>query len=889
MPIEKAAYLKSGRPDEEDQLDIEVVDALDTSDPSLTPTEDGGLIVDLSGAGPVADTSGVDHDANLADHIEELELATLGSDLCNDIEEDLRSRSKWEQTLKDGLKLLGLQMEKRSEPWDGACGVIHPLLAEAVVRFQSELVTETFPAHGPVKTKILGSATAEKEQAAARVKEDMNKELTDRMTEYRNEHERLLWNLPIMGSAFKKVYYDPALGRQASMFVGAEDFIVSYGASDLATAVRYTQRMKKTPNDLKKLMVSGFYKDIDFGDPTKSNETLTEEKDKLSGVTTVTEIEHHTLYECNVDLKLPGFEDPLDIALPYVVTIEKESQKVLSIRRNWKKDDEARKKRQYFVHYQYIPGFGFYGFGLIHLVGGFAESATSLLRQLVDAGTLANLPGGLKTRGLRIKGDDTPIGPGEWRDVDVPSGNLKENLMQLPYQEPSAVLASLLDKIVEEGRKFAAVAEMKVADFDSNSPVGTTMALLERTLKVMTAVQARIYEAMKIEFRIIKDLIRDHGTDSYEYEPETGTADMKGADFDSVDILPVADPNAATMSQRIVQWQAVMQLATTAPQIYDLPELHGQMLDILGVKNVDKLIPTRKQTMQPMDPVSENMAIMNGKPVKAFITQDHDSHIAVHQMAMQDPKMMQMIGQNPMAAQIQAAAMAHLMEHMAFQYRAAMEQMMGVPLPPPDQPMDPEAEVRLSSLLAQAAPKLLGKNQNEAAAAAAQAAAQDPVLQQQQRETEVKQAEVDRKVAKDAEDVRLKEEELRLRAQEIEINAAAKGAQLGQQAVIHKDKTELERDKLASGEKQTGFKAAIDLTKQDRDREEKAAERDLKHNQTAASSADKEKDRQHKSEESDKQREHDSTTKAADRIHQASESDKATAAKAKADKPAKKE
>lgn len=787
---------------------------------SLTENEDGSVTVDLA---PSPAVESEEHDENLAEKLPEDVLLTLASDLLEDVAADLQSRSDWEKTYKEGLNLLGLKIEKRSEPWEGACGIVHPILTEAVVRFQAELISETFPPHGPVKTKLHGKITPEKEEAAARVRDDMNIELTDRMTEYRAEHERLLWNLPLSGSALKKVYYDPSLGRQTSMFVAAEDFIVSYGASDLTSCSRYTHVIRKTKNDLKKLQVAGFYRDIDLGEPVSHSSEIRDAKDKVAGQSAPSEVEHHTLYEVDVDLTIPGLEDPLDIDLPYIVTIDFDSQKVLGIRRNWKADDELRAKHQHFVHYQYIPGFGFYGFGLIHLVGGFAAGATSLLRQLVDAGTLSNLPGGLKTRGLRIKGDDSPIGPGEWRDVDVPGGTLKENLLPLPYKEPSVVLSGLLEKIVEEGRKFAAVAEMKIADFDSNSPVGTTMALLERTLKVMSSVQSRIYDAMKWEFRLIKGLIRDFGTDVYAYEPETGDVNMKAADYESVDVLPVADPNAATMSQRIVQWQAVMQLAAMAPQIYDLPELHARMLEILGVKEVDKLIPTRKSANQPLDPVSENMAIMNGKPVKAYITQDHKSHIAVHQMAMQDPKIMAMIGQNPMAQAIQAAAMAHLMEHLAFEYRAQMEQHMGIQLPAPDQPLPPEQEAQLSQLLSQAGQKLLAANQNEAAQAQAAEAAKDPVLQQQQRDSEIKEMEVARKSERDAWEKKIAELELQLKEKELSINAAAKGMQVGAQAAIHKDKMALEADKRGDAARDKGFTTAVDLTSKEKDREHQLA------------------------------------------------------------------
>jgi hypothetical protein len=790
MTIDKALYsAPMGAPDEEEPMEVEVQET------TVEPNDDGSVVVNLGPEEkPLAETG---HDDNLAESVGEDDLVALASDLIADVDEDLRSRDEWEKTYKDGLKLLGLKIERRSEPWDGACGVVHPILAEAVVRFQSEMVTETFPALGPVKTKVLGSLTQEKEEAGIRVKEDMNIELTDRMTEYRSEHERMLWNLPIAGSALKKVYFDPTLQRQVSMFVAAEDFIVAYGASDLASCPRYTHVMKKTKNDVHKLMLSGFYKNMELTDPTNQTNAITEEKDKLSGQTTLTQVNYHTLYEINADLSIKGIDKDDEPAKPYIVTIDRDSQRIIAIRRNWDENDRLKIKKQHFVHYQYIPGFGFYGLGLIHLVGGFAEGATSLLRQLVDAGTLSNLPGGLKTRGLRIKGDDTPIGPGEWRDVDVPGGTLKENLLPLPYKEPSIVLAGLLDKIVEEGRKFAAIAEMKIQDFDSNSPVGTTMALLERTLKVMSAIQARVYDAMKSEFRLIKSLIRDFGTDEYEYDPETGTRAMKRADYDSVDVMPVADPNAATMSQRIVQWQAVMQLSATAPQIYDLPELHGQMLDILGVKNVDKLIPTRKSTMVSTDPVTENMNILNVQPVKAFLEQDHNAHLAVHQGMMNDPMIQQIVGQNPQAQQINGALMAHMMEHTAFAYRQQMEQHLGTQLPHPDEKLPPQIEVQLSSLIAQASQKMLLTNQNAAQQAQAQQAAQDPVMQQQMAEIKVKEADVQRKAMKDQADIQLERDKLELEKIKVHMETGASQIEIEQELERGKMEMAMEHEKHA--------------------------------------------------------------------------------------------
>lgn len=808
MTIDKALYqAPMGAEDPDEPLDIEI--AQDASS-NRTENDDGSVTIMLSPEPPAMEN--LEHETNLAEKLDPEYLLTLASDLIADVEEDQRSRDEWERTYKDGLKLLGLKIEQRTEPWENACGVVHPILAEAVVRFQSEMIVESFPALGPVKTKVLGSLTREKEEAAARVREDMNIELTDRMTEYRNEHERMLWNLPIAGSALKKVYFDPTLQRQVSMFVSAEDFIVAYGASDLASCPRYTHVMKKSVNDVMKLQQAGFYRTIDLDDPTNSsNNIIAEAKDKLAGQTVMTQANYHTLYEIHADLHIEGEDDPEQPAKPYVVTIDKDSGVILSLRKNWDEDDRLYKKRMHFVHYQYIPGFGFYGFGLIHLVGGFAEGATSLLRQLVDAGTLSNLPGGLKTRGLRIKGDDTPIGPGEWRDVDVPGGTLKENLLPLPYKEPSVVLAGLLDKIVEEGRKFAAIAEMKIQDFDSNSPVGTTMALLERTLKVMSAIQARVYEAMKHEFRMIKALIRDFGSKQYEYEPETGRKEMKEADYATTDVMPVADPNAATMSQRIVQWQAVMQLAATAPQIYDMPELHGQMLDILGVKNVDKLIPTRKSMFAPTDPVTENMKIMQMQPAKAFLEQDHNAHIAVHQAMMNDPMIQQMMGQNPNAQQIQGALMSHMMEHVAFAYRQQIEQHLGAPLPHPDEKLPPQIEAQLSGLIAQASQKLLLTNQHAAQQAQAMQAAQDPVMQQQLAELKIKEAEVQRKAKKDEADIEIEKAKLALEAQKVQSETGASQIDLQMKEAEGRMKLELESQKHAMKMQQEQEKAGMQM------------------------------------------------------------------------------
>ena len=696
---------------------------------------------------------------NLAEDMDEGDLQLLSDEILDMIQGDLDSRKEWEKTYKEGLELLGLQIDERTEPWDGACGVYHPILAESVVRFQSETILETFPASGPVKTKILGKVTPAKEQAASRVQEDMNYELTEVMVEYRNEHEKLLWSLPIVGSAFKKVYFDPSLGRQTSIFISAEDIIVPYGATDLFSAPRISHRMRKTPNQLKKLQVSGFYRDIDVEEPAMNVTEIQKKKDEEMGVNIIDD-DRYLLYEVHIDYDLPGYEDEDGIALPYVITLASTGE-VLSIRRNWNEDDDLQEKRMHFTHYVYVPGFGFYGFGLIHLVGGFAKSATSILRQLVDAGTLSNLPGGFKSKDLRVKGDDTPIAPGEWRDVDVTGLTIKDSIVPLPYKEPSATLFSLMNTIVEEGRKFASVADLKVGDMSNQAPVGTTLAILERTLKVMSAVQARVHEAMKHEFKLISAIVRDYTPDSYDYEVD-GSRKAKQADYDTTEVIPVSDPNASTMAQRVVQYQAALQLAQSAPQLYDLPQLHRQMLEVLGIKNVPKLIPI-EEDQKPKDPVSENMALLTGKPIKAFLYQDHEAHIMVHLNAMQDPKMQQIMGQNPQAQTMQAALQAHVAEHVAFQYRIEIEKMLGVPLPPPDEPLPEDVEVELSRVIAAASAKLLQKDQAEAQQQQAQQAQQDPLVQMQQKELAIKEGELQRKIAKDQADADLKEQDMTLK------------------------------------------------------------------------------------------------------------------------------
>jgi len=705
-----------------------------------------------------------DFDENLAEVLPNDVISEIVQDLISDFEDDVNSRKDWMQTYVDGLELLGMKIEERADPWIGACGVYHPLLSEALVKFQAEIMMSTFPAAGPVKTQIIGKETQEKKDAATRVQDDMNYELTDRMTEFRPEHERMLWGLGLSGNAFKKVYFDPAKDRQTSIFVPAEDIVVPYGASDIETSERVTHVMRKTENDLRKLQVDGFYLDIDLGEPENNLDEVEKKIAEKMGFKATSD-DRYKILEINVNLDLEGFEhkdkdgEPTGIALPYIVTVEKGSQKCLAIRRNWHPEDKKHQKRQHYVHYGYVPGFGFYCFGLIHLVGAFAKSGTSILRQLVDAGTLSNLPGGFKTRGLRTKGDDTPIGPGEWRDVDVPSGAIKDNIMALPYKEPSQVLAGLLDKIVEEGRRFASAADIQVADMSANSPVGTTLAILERSLKVMTAVQARIHYSFKQELCLLRDIIRDYTPPDYSYEPVEGKKTAKQSDYDLVDVIPVSDPNAATMAQKIVQYQAVIQLAQQAPQIYDLPQLHRQMLDVLGIKNAQKLVPLEDDE-RPIDPVSENMNALKGKPMKAFITQDQDAHIAVHQAFLQDPNITQTIGQNPQANQIMAALQAHIAEHLGFHYRNEIEKQMGVTLPEPGKHLPHEVENELSKLIAQASKQLLDENKAEAAQQKNQQLAQDPLVQMQQKELAIKEKDVGIKEQKAAADAQAKQAQI---------------------------------------------------------------------------------------------------------------------------------
>ena len=711
-----------------------------------------------------------DFDANLAEEMDEGELQKLASDLVEMVDADISSRKDWVEMYVKGLDVLGMKYEERTEPWLGACGVFSTVLTEAAVRFQSETIIETFPAQGPVKTEIIGAIDRLKEEAAERVREDMNYQLTEVMSEYRPEHEKMLYSLGLAGSAFKKVYYDPGLARQVAIFIPAEDIIIPYGASSLKTSDRVAHIMRKTKNDMKKLQVAGFYRDVELGEPQVIHTDIEKKKAEDQGFT-LTDDDRYQILELHVDYDLPGYEDEDEIALPYVVTIDRGTNKVLAVRRNWNPEDKQKLKRDHFVQYTYIPGFGAYGLGLIHLIGGYARAGTSIMRQLVDAGTLANLPGGLKARGLRIKGDDTPINPGEWRDVDVPSGAVRDNIMPLPYKEPSQVLLSLLNQITDEGKRLGSIADMNISDMSANSPVGTTLALLERQLKTMSAVQARVHYSMKQEFKLLRDIIRDYTPDQYGFDPSSGDRMAKQEDYDMVDVIPVSDPNSATMAQRIMQYQAVMQLAQQAPQIYNLPILHRQMIEVLGVKNADKLVPTDDDQI-PRDPVSENMAFLNGKPTKAFIYQDHDAHIAVHTSMMQDPLMMAQIGQNPQAQKMTAEIQAHVAEHLAFAYRKKVEEQLGVPLPPPDEPLPEDAEVMLSRLVAQGAQQLLAASKGQAAQQQAQQMQQDPVMQLQQAELQIKKQEADTKALKVKGDLQLKAEELSLKAQE---NAAKVG------------------------------------------------------------------------------------------------------------------
>jgi hypothetical protein len=762
--LEELAAMDQASP----QIEIEI------EDPEAVRIGMGDMEIEIE---PDAESED-DFNANLAEFIGEDVLQSLAEELISDYDEDVASRKDWMQTYVDGLELLGMKIEERTEPWEGACGVFHPMLSEALVKFQSETMMATFPAAGPVKTQIIGKETPAKKESAQRVADDMNYQLTDVMKEYRPEHERMLWGLGLSGNAFKKVYFDPSLDRQVSFFVPAEDIVVPYGASNLESSPRITHVMRKTENELRKLQVAGFYCDVDLGTPDNVLDEVEKKIAEKMGFRATAD-DRFKLLEMNVDLDLEGYEhkdkkgEKTGIALPYVVTIEKGTSNVLAIRRNWEPDDETYTKRQHFVHYGYVPGFGFYCFGLIHLIGAFAKSGTSLIRQLVDAGTLSNLPGGFKTRGMRVKGDDTPIAPGEWRDADVASGTLKDNLLPLPYKEPSQTLMALLGQIVEEGRRFANTADLTLSDMSAQAPVGTTLAILERTLKNMSAIQARVHYSMKQELGLLKHIIAEYTPDDYDYQPSEGSRKAKKSDYDDVDVIPVSDPNASTMAQKIVQYQAVLQLAQGAPQLYNLPLLHRQMLEVLGIKDAQKLVPM-DDDQKPTDPVSENQNVLKGKPVKAFLSQDHKAHIVVHMAAMQDPKIQALLQQNPMAQAMQSAMMSHINEHLGFEYRKQIEETLGMQLPPQtdesgeEVQMSPEVEARLSPMLAQAAQQLLQKNQQEAQQAQQQQQAQDPIVQMQMQELQLKAQENQRKAAKDQADNAIKAAQLQVERDRIQ-------------------------------------------------------------------------------------------------------------------------
>ena len=772
MAIDKSLYgapegIEALAEEEETPIEIEIVN------PEGVSIGVDGVEIDLM---PEDENGEEEFDSNLAEFMSESDLQKIAGDIMELIEADINSRKDWVDTYVKGLDVLGLRYDEVTEPWDGACGVFSTLLTEAAIRFQSESIMETFPAAGPVKTNIIGAWNPQVEQAAKRVQADMNYQLTDKMPEYRSEHERALWGVALAGSSFKKVYYDPSLERQVSFYIPAEDIILPYGVTNIRRTDRLTHVMRKTKNDVKRLQVSGFYRDIDLGEPYANQTDIEKAKAQKEGVEQ-TKDERYQICEVHIEYDLPGYEE--ELPLPYVITIDKNTNKVLAVRRNYKEDDPQKRPRQHFIHYMYIPGFGAYGFGLIHIIGGYATAGTMLIRQLVDAGSLSNLPGGLKARGLRIKGDDTPIAPGEWRDVDVPGGTIRDNLFSLPYKEPSATLLALLNQITEEARRLSGMADMKISDMSSQAPVGTTLALLERQLKTMGAVQARIHAAMKEEFKLLKEIIREYTSPDYSYIPQDGSPQVKAEDYDIVEVIPVSDPNASTMAQRVVQYQAALQLAQGAPQLYDLPRLHRQMLDVLGIPNADKLVPL-PDDQTPKDPISENMNALKGTPLKAFIYQDHDAHMQAHINFIQDPMIAAQIGQNPMAQAIQGAMMAHIAEHLGFAYRKQIEERVGVPLPPPDKPLPEDVELEMSRFIAQASQQLLQIHQAQAAQKQQQQQAQDPLLQLQQQEVQIKQAEVQRKAEKDATDAQIQQQRLGIERERIQAQLVKDGLDIAE-------------------------------------------------------------------------------------------------------------
>ena len=860
MAIEKSLYAAPQGLEELMGAEAGPAIEIEVEDPeSVTIGIDGNPIMQIEQT-----EEGPEFEDNLAEHVSEEVLESLAGELLGDFGDDVSSRRDWMQTYVDGLELLGLKIEERAEPWQGACGVYHPILAEALVKFQSETMMATFPAKGPVKTKIIGKETPDKKAAAERVAEDMNYQLTDVMKEYRPEHERMLWGLGLAGNAFKKVYFDPHLQRQVSMFVPAEDLVVPYGASDLASAERITHVMRKTENELKRLQHAGFYRDVELGPPDNVLDEVEKKIAEKLGFRAISD-DRYKILEMHVHLDLQGFEHEEDgektgICLPYVVTLEKGAGKILAIRRNWEPDDDTHQPRQHFVHYGYVPGFGFYCFGLIHLIGAFAKSGTSIIRQLVDAGTLSNLPGGFKTRGMRVKGDDTPISPGEWRDVDLPSGTLRDNMLPLPYKEPSQVLAGLMDKIMEEGRRFANTADLSLSDMSAQAPVGTTLAILERTLKNMSAIQARIHYSMKQELGLLKEIIADYTPEEYPYEPEKGDRFAKRSDYDNVDVIPVSDPNAATMAQKIVQMQAVQQMAQANPGVFNIPLLNRQMLDVLGIKDADKLVPM-DEDQKPVDPVTENQNIITMKPVKAFLYQDHQAHITVHMAAMQDPKIQQLMQNNPAAQTMMQTLLAHINEHTAFEYRRQIEQQLGMPLPPEktedgeDNHLIPEVEARLSPLLAQAAQRLLQQNQQQAAQQQAQKQAQDPLIQMQMQELQIKAQEQQRKAQKDQIDAQMKAQQVQVEmqraqaeAQRAQAEAMKAAAQAAQEQEFKIAELALEREKLKAKKELDDKKIRIDTLKAavsgSRDREKMLADISLDVLKHLSDKTQQDKDRQ---------------------------------------------
>lgn len=807
MAIEKGLY---AAPEGIDAGEEEAALEIDIVNPEMVTLDDGSVEITIIPDADMGDM--MPFDANLAEGMEESDLNELADDLVGLVSADIDSRKDWADTFVKGLDVLGFKYEERTDPWEGACGVYSTVLAEAAIRFQAETMSETFPAAGPVKVKVVGLEDKDKEESAKRVKADMNYELTERMVEYRPEHERLLYSLGLAGSAFKKVYFDPNMGRQVALYIPAEDVVVPYGASHIETAERVTHIMRKTKNEMKKLQVSGFYRDVDLGDPQAYHTDIEERKAEEGGYS-IQDDNRYSIYEIHADLVIEASGDSEDgIAKPYVVTLERGTNEILAIRRNWNPEDSLTLKRQHFVHYVYVPGFGFYGLGLIHIIGGYAKAGTSLIRQLVDAGTLSNLPGGLKARGLRIKGDDTPIEPGEFKDVDVPSGSIRDNIMPLPYKEPSQTLLALLNQITNEGRRLGAISDMNISDMSANAPVGTTLALLERTLKPMAAVQARVHYAMKQEFKLLKAIMAEYASEEYAYEPIRGEVSARRSDYMSVDVIPVSDPNSSTMAQRVVQYQAVLQMAQSAPQIYDLPQLHRQMIEVLGVKNAEKLVPT-EDDIRPTDPVSENMNALNGKPMKAFIYQDHDAHMAAHQAFLQDPMVAATIGQNPQAKRIVASLQAHIIEHLGFKYRKQMEEKLGAPLPNPNAELPEDMEVNLARLIATAGAQVTQQNQQQAAQQAAQKKAQDPVVQMQQAELQIKQQEVQRKAAKDQADAQIEQAKLQLQAQENMQDAQMDQAELALKQQELQIDAQKAGAKLASDRRKDNTKLDLDLLK----------------------------------------------------------------------------